>query len=793
MTDRRSSRRTFYLNERHELSPVEQRGGGGAIKLAPVDWAAKGERIYRSLSRARKKLDSSKDPLATKRYFLLAQPEDAIRKISESKNRPGEYEEGVAWAGKDSFVFQRLGIDLVDVTAGGDAIVHLEPETLERMSSIASRLEKVGNREQARFVSIMQFGEVPPQLRYDPEWSEQLPTKKSTDVVIELQPMLRPAEADQVIQALRPLLRQDREEGIRATGTDFSGRMWLRSMLRKATIVEIARSFFSIQSIHSPLVTLFAASRSRRKGSRPSYEVTTTRGSARLPAVGVVDCGIPADHSILGPFRRATFAHPEALPEYIGDHGSSVASRVVFGDLDLQNDLDPAPVGECEFVDIRVAVERNKTEDKMLVPVLETSIIAAPDVRVFNFSFSDHVPLDNHRPTMRAEKLRAIQDLDNLIAARDVLVCVAAGNSETGQIPAHAYPEHHKDPDWQLGHWARAVNALTCGSFVRWPTPNGMASHEYAPSPFCKSGPGIGGSLKPDLSANGGDWAAGYVFRPGTGVAHLTADGVWEDHSGTSLSTPIVAREAAKCLAELQHYCDPGTRPFAVTAKAHLALNAARGSLPPRYEELAKHTLGHGEPSARWLSRPPAEIASFVWQGILSSSKEFAYLQIPIPLDWINEAELPWLTICFAWDTPVNAAIPEIYGCRQVGVRLRPNPDQDAVRARVRRPAPPKTYPLVLREFDLARGLELFKKKGVEVDGDVWVLELSYTELASYPASLIVSPEQRVGLAIRLEDKGDEPISPHDPVASHPMASTMTRLSKLRLRPEVPVRLKVKS
>jgi len=175
-------------------------------------------------------------------------------------------------------------------------------------------------------------------------------------------------------------------------------------------------------------------------------------------------------------------------------------------------------------LDLQVGIDHMTTEDKYIVSILETAVTTYPDVRVFNLSFSDHIPLTAHSATDRAERLRTIQDLDNFVFARDVVVVVAAGNSNAGQRPNTDYPENHQDTAWGLGHWATAFNALTVGSFVRNPQPDGLAGHAQAPSPFCKVGPGIAGMHGPDLSSNGGDVDATYNARRGIGVGCLSPE-----------------------------------------------------------------------------------------------------------------------------------------------------------------------------------------------------------------------------------------------------------------------------
>ena len=83
--------RTFFLNERHELPREERPTGGRAPKLAPIDWEERGKRIARSLHTVQKQYRQSPDPSAEPRYFLVALPEPALKKLSTAKGKAGEY------------------------------------------------------------------------------------------------------------------------------------------------------------------------------------------------------------------------------------------------------------------------------------------------------------------------------------------------------------------------------------------------------------------------------------------------------------------------------------------------------------------------------------------------------------------------------------------------------------------------------------------------------------------------------------------------------------------------------
>ncbi|KKM26943.1 hypothetical protein LCGC14_1579710, partial [marine sediment metagenome] len=382
--------KTFFLNEQHELSPGELSGGGGMPKLAPIDWASRAESVSHSLRTVQERVDGSRDPLRGRRYFMLAEPVEAITK--ESKNRKkapdGVYDDYPDYAGPDySRVFQRLGVDLLQVNDDGNAVVHALPERMAQLIRTSSSLPDVGVREQSRWASIQGFGTIPGYIRADATWIRALPASGPVDVVFELQPLLSRAEAQDVLNAIVGRLRHDGGERLTGTGTDYSGRMWYRGAATRKAIRQIARELFSLQSIHPPIYSVAAAS-ARAHGPRREAQVQTPGDASHdqgrpLPVIGVVDNGVPMDHPALATYRRGLYRSPAALGQHRGEHGSRVASRIVFGDANSYEEATQSQ-GTCSFYDVNVAVSSDEFDDKSIVRAMEAVVSTAPDVRVFN-------------------------------------------------------------------------------------------------------------------------------------------------------------------------------------------------------------------------------------------------------------------------------------------------------------------------------------------------------------------------------------------------------------------------
>ena len=631
----------------------------------------------------------------------------------------------------------------------------------------AQALNSLGAREQSRWVTIDEFDTIPLQLRVDGAWLNGLDRDSPADAIIELQPVLSRVEADRVMRAIADLLAAHDGQRLVSVGTDFSGRYWFRGKIGRQTIRSIAKDFFSVQAIHSPLYSVTTAGRIARNRPTPVRQSAIPDVDIRsLPCVAVVDLGVPTDHVYLAAYRRGQFV-PQGAGRNANDHGSFVASRVVFGDCSTAEKLAAAH-GECSFYDVVVGEGyENRINDKLVMDALRGVQAGAPDVRVFNLSFGDYRPLAEFDDVERRERRLELQDLDNFACANDVLIVVAAGNAPPGMIPRPAYPDHHTDDRWALGPWACGYNTLVCGSYVSRIAPHGLVKQVGQPSPFTRVGGGVCDSPVPTFCAPGGNSDESYNVGPDLGVWGFSESGLAEDRMGTSFAAPILARQAALALHSLQAHCAPGTQPFAVTARAFLALTAKPTTNSSFAQTLASLTLGLGEASAGRLIQPQAGSAVILWQGHIESPNDKVRVQVPVPQEWLVQASAPVLRLVVAYDPPVNAASTALWACRRVSVTLHIDPDSRGVVAPARAHA---TYPLFRRDYKLARHKD-------NVTGDVWVLELQYEEVFEYPPGMEFDPRQRVAVAAELVDDGADAVDPQEALQGLPIAAGMNRLS----------------
>jgi hypothetical protein len=765
----------YFLNETHELSVESKEGGGPPARYPDIDWNQKSKVLHQSLQKVARRAAQSRDPLSTRKYYIIADPAQGLEKFSKAKDASANQRKPapVVFNGEQSKLFERAGLDLIEVHPSGAATVHASADRMEQLLARTEQLSQLGVREQSRFVAFEDFEWLEGKLKYDQEWLDEL-GQNSGEGLIQLQPFITEIEADLVFRALTQMFQGNPKDRLRGKGRSYMGRYHLRALLTPGMIQKIADEFTSVQSIHAPIVAL-ASALPPEIGSSDRAVQTAPVVVSRLPCVGILDTAIPTDHEWLAPYRRGgPMLGTNCANEPTDSHGSVVATRVVYGDVDLSSDED-LPPPSCRFLEIRLGNgQPNRIRSESAVTALAASLIAAPDVRVFNISFDSDMRLDDMPTTNRKETLKLIEEIDNLAFDRDVLIVIAAGNSPGGQAPSKAYPHHYDDPAWELLSYPRAFNALTCGGIARRLVAGGVATEldVDAPSPFTRVGPGFGNSPKPDFCESAGDGGKDYRPLAGGGVWGLDHLSFAKETNGTSFAAPLLAREAAFVLQALQAQCSGDTKPFACTAKAVLAISATDVSsdLQPSLHKLAKRTLGHGLARSEQFIKAPQQRARFVWQGIIEHEKDIVRVQVPVPRAWLKNAISPKMRMCVAWDTPVNAAAELEWGCRDVEVKLFNDPEaQKGLKGSNRSAA---GYPLFIKSWNLAQDLE-----DRQATSDLWVVELSYMQQAAYSAGTIPTSSQRVAFVAELWDEAEQPVDPHSYVQGLPIASSFNRLS----------------
>lgn len=271
--------------------------------------------------------------------------------------------------------------------------------------------------------------------------------------------------------------------------------------------------------------------------------------------IGLIDSGV--NHTLLNPLLTNIEKHlPDAkYPEYV--HGTTVLSRVVFGDGLFNQVRSGSLTPLCRYLDIQVLFEENGQttyEEKLLRQAITEVFRRYPDVCVFNFSINHHQgtsPRDFDNPVDRFTEF-----LDEQARLYDKFVVVSSGNNPCYPSYTHNYAQlfTSSSDDIYIATPAEGLNVIAVGSITGIGGQDFICAEKGYPSPFSRRGLGRNGILKPEVVHVGGNVlkpSDGDFNRPSfveasknrAGVESISTNGLCKDF-GSSLSAPLVSREA---------------------------------------------------------------------------------------------------------------------------------------------------------------------------------------------------------------------------------------------------------
>lgn len=262
------------------------------------------------------------------------------------------------------------------------------------------------------------------------------------------------------------------------------------------------------------------------------------------------------------------FVLPHRSPDD-GDpwHGTSVAGIALYGDI--EGAIEAGEFSPTLFLlSGRVFNHDGDDQTEFVENAVERAVRDLHTefgCRVFNLSYGDlnKIYTGGH--------LRGLAyTLDRLARELGVLFVVSTGNLAEDRLPGDpigSFPGYLLDESARLVDPATALNAVTVGGIARHEATRGAQQHPDTiedrpiartghPFPLTRSGPSIGGAIKPDFVEHAGNLAVmrltGRTVRKGLGV--VTTNGgfasghVFREEVGTSFAAPAVAHRAAKLL-----------------------------------------------------------------------------------------------------------------------------------------------------------------------------------------------------------------------------------------------------
>lgn len=404
-------------------------------------------------------------------------------------------------------------------------------------------------------------------------------------------------------------------------------------------------------------------------------EITTET----VAPMGMID-DLVQDHVLLDEVIASRQSLPDTHAwEPPSDHGTLVAGLLAYGDFEepIATGTELTACGPIHAVRVLEPdpndLERTRfpTDDPVHL-VMERAITTLNEehgVRVFNISIADDHAFSGPHVSAWTERM------DELARERDLVIVQASGNHTPGQIGdglsagANVLTGYH---GYVLAESARiaepavAANVLTVGSVAHSNapvTPRGESrpgdraiARSGQPSPFTRSGPGAGGSIKPDVVHYGGNWVLNDVNmledrNYGVSALSLVAhpERLFGVASGTSFAAPRVARLAGRIL---------GRYPGASGNRVRALVGAACQIPQPSADLLTDNKdrlrgVGYGQPIDRLALESTPRRVTLTYEGVIAADT-VAVHPVPIPQAFARGRASRAITVALAFDPHVR-------------------------------------------------------------------------------------------------------------------------------------------
>jgi hypothetical protein len=444
-------------------------------------------------------------------------------------------------------------------------------------------------------------------------------------------------------------------------GAEFPDSFTMRVSISGQGFKDIVRTFpylFMVESLEDVVID--------ESGLEPSafnYDVTISEPEEGAPSVCVIDSGMQEGHRLLAlginPSHSRNFIpsdSPTDTADYVDPigHGTPVAGNVLFpesipehGELRLSGFVQNAKILNAQ----------NQLPDSVLPALYIDQIVShyheKYKTRIFNHSINARVPYRSpHMSTWAAS-------IDKISYQRDVLVIQSVGNIRVADAEpirfglqnhlqeGRDYPEYVHAPSCRLANPAQSFQALTVGAISNADYNDGARSAiagKDRSSALSRSGPGIWGSIKPEVVEVGGDLVKTDtipvlvsqhrdVSPPLIQSTRFGQPAVGQQCVGTSFAAPRVSGLAMQLQSMMPNES-------ALLLRALIA-NSARW--PTWAEQDADplsviHRIGYGRPdSERAIGNDPHRV-TLVVSGEDLYAREAKLFRVPVP-DRLRAAE----------------------------------------------------------------------------------------------------------------------------------------------------------
>lgn len=528
--------------------------------------------------------------------------------------------------------------------------------------------------------------------------------------------------------------------------------------------------------------------------------ITIESPPADAPVICVVDSGVAAGNPFLEKVTRR-----DLLRSYVDGcsgssdedgHGSGVASLAAYYQIDFSNGatnsakawIASAKItnskGELDTIEISDDGEYRLQQAYLLSSLLRRVVVdfKSRGVQIFVLSFNivGHIWSFAHRRII-ARNAWVARTIDQLCREHDVVFVTITGNLLAGDIAdlhqRQQYPRYFGAPLAKLQDPGQASLAVTVGSIAhsaRAVVSDAVAiALEGQPSPFTRSGPGLGFSIKPDFVERGGnvlkDRSSGRIINNmGTNVvmASNKLSPALQHSNGTSFAAPRVAHHLALILKEVQSL---GIQPSAPLLRALLACSS---ELPEtladwingqiRNMDDVLNILGYGLPSGSDALNCFGHSVLLFYQGRIEANR-VAFFELPIPTELSDSTGKKRIVVSAAISPPVQPwGTQEYLGANMKFRVFRGDMDPDRIEAMMMRDEDePNLAGTAVNDISSRLGINRRSIGTLQRDTFVWSEHKPEFSHHSYTLAIALKPaswckgsdlEIPLGVVVKIED-----------------------------------------
>ncbi|MYL00079.1 MAG: S8 family peptidase [Gemmatimonadetes bacterium] len=409
------------------------------------------------------------------------------------------------------------------------------------------------------------------------------------------------------------------------------------------------------------------------------------------PSACIVDSGVLAGHPLLNGtvVEEYDFDSGENTAVDLNGHGTQVGGLVVYGDIArripgnewfpevslysakvLRNKVDPidSTAPEAVFHD------EERVEDQLRRAIVYFN--QERGCRVFNLSIGH-----NDRLYTGGRQLPWAELLDELARTLDIVIIVAAGNVHDPEIPLGSNSSQFQSrvldslntSKHKLIDPATSALSITVGAIARRDDPR-MISHNTqlsatargCPSAFTRCGPGVAGSVKPELVAPGGNFALELIAgrltwrrndvnlgEPTLNRSYLSGQTL-RAVCGTSYSAAAVTHTAAQMEAALRNEFDVEPSQNLVRAllvsSANVDENAKR--LVNGSQDQLLNLFGYGQPDVGYCWSSGNRVCIITEDSV--EYRKFHVYSVVVPESFLSEKGKRSISVTLAYDPPTR-------------------------------------------------------------------------------------------------------------------------------------------